>query len=199
MADNYRRQSPLAHLGLEARSSQQSDAATVSLREQPFHGQITLRGDTGKAAFVNGVKKVLGLSLPDTPNTATSHRRNTTLWLGPDEWLVVVPDGREGRVLASLEKALAGVHFAASDVTSARVVMRLSGVDAGNVIAKGCSLDLHPRVFSAGQCAQSSLARCHMLLHQIDNVPTFDIYIHRSFAAYAWAWLEDASMEYRCR
>jgi sarcosine oxidase subunit gamma len=61
---------------------------------------------------------------------------------------------------------------------------------------KGCSLDLHPRVFNAGDCAQSGLARCHMLLHQINEIPTYDVYVHRSFSHYAWRWLEDAAREY---
>jgi sarcosine oxidase subunit gamma len=35
-----------------------------------------------------------------------------------------------------------------------------------------------------------------MLLHQLDDGPSYDIYIHRSFAVYAWSWLSDAAREY---
>jgi sarcosine oxidase gamma subunit len=35
-----------------------------------------------------------------------------------------------------------------------------------------------------------------MLLHQLDDGPGYDIYVHRSFAIYAWSWLADASREY---
>ena len=198
MVDFYRRQSPLAKLGLQARVRQNDNKATVSLSEQPFRGQITLRGDTANAAFAKGVKKVFGLSLPEKPNTAGQHRQNAALWLGPDEWLIVVPDGREGKLLANLDKELANVHFAASDVSNSRVVLQLSGADARNVLAKGCSLDLHPSTFSDENCAQSSLARCHVLLHQVDDLPSFDVYVHRSFAGYAWAWLADAAADYTC-
>jgi sarcosine oxidase subunit gamma len=61
---------------------------------------------------------------------------------------------------------------------------------------KGCSLDLHPREFGPGRCAQSTLAKAQIILHQLDDGPTYDLYVARSFAEYLWAWLEDASLEY---
>ena len=61
---------------------------------------------------------------------------------------------------------------------------------------KGTNIDVHPRMFEAGNCIHAHLGRCHMLLHQIDNEPGYDIYIHRSFAVYAWNWLSDAAREY---
>ena len=35
-----------------------------------------------------------------------------------------------------------------------------------------------------------------MLLHQLDDGPSYDIYILRSFAVSAWQWLSDAAGEY---
>ena len=61
---------------------------------------------------------------------------------------------------------------------------------------KGTSLDLHPGVFGPGRCAQSSIARCHMLLHQTGDAPAYEIYVHRSFSDYLWRWLQDAAREY---
>ncbi|NIO38860.1 MAG: hypothetical protein GTO41_00860, partial [Burkholderiales bacterium] len=31
---------------------------------------------------------------------------------------------------------------------------------------------------------------------QVDEAPSYDIYVHRSFADYLWRWLEDAAQEY---
>jgi sarcosine oxidase subunit gamma len=61
---------------------------------------------------------------------------------------------------------------------------------------KGCSLDLDPAAFGPGRCAQTALARAHMLLHQVSDVPCYHVYAHRSFADYVFAWLEDAAAEY---
>ena len=35
-----------------------------------------------------------------------------------------------------------------------------------------------------------------MLLHQLDDSPSYDVYVHRSFAVYAWRWLCDGAGEY---
>ena len=68
------------------------------------------------------------------------------------------------------------------------------------MLAKGCPLDLHPRAFTPGSCAQSLLAKADVLIHlRADDPrhgPTFDLYVARSFAHYLWAWLEDAGREY---
>jgi sarcosine oxidase subunit gamma len=196
MAKDYLRQSALAHLHLEALGVDDPDAAGVVLCERPFRGQLALRGNSADHEFVEGVQGVLGVGVPLDPNTAIVAGNITVLWLGPDEWLVVTPDGQEAELVERINDALAGQHFAVSDVSDSRAIIGLTGVHARDVLMKGCGLDLHPRVFNAGDCAQSSLARCHMLLHQINEIPTYDVYVHRSFSDYAWRWLEDAAREY---
>lgn len=197
MAEEYLRQSPLAHVHLEARAVSDPGDAGVTLCERPFRGQLALRGDTQDKAFLSGVKQVLGVEVPAEPNTVANSGDVSVLWLGPNEWLIVMPDGGEQKTAKALRKALAGQHFAVTDVSDSRAIIGLSGRHARDVLMKGCSLDLHPRTFGPGQCAESGLTRCHILLHQIDAAPTYDIYVHRSFVDYVWRWLEDAAKEYR--
>lgn len=200
MAEHYQRQSALAHLRLEARAASAPASAGVVLSERAYCGQIALRGNAADRKFKTAVKSVLGDTLPVTPNTASEVKNDCCLlWLGPDEWLAAVPGGREAKTIADLYAALPDVHFAAVDVSGSRTVIRLSGARARDVLMKGCSLDLHPAAFAAGRCAQSSLARCHMLLHQTGDTPDYDVYVHRSFADYLWRWLEDAAAEYGVR
>lgn len=196
MPKSYLRQSALAHLHLEAHAVEVAGDAGVELCERPFRGQLVLRGDCTDNAFRDAVQQALGVTLPVEPNSVTNVDQVSVIWLGPDEWLVVVPDGHEQAIEQELREALAGIHFAVTDVGDSRAVIGISGPHARDVLKKGCSVDLHPRVFGPGQCAQTALARCHMLLHQIDQAPTYDIYVHRSFADYIWCWLEDAAQEY---
>ncbi|MDH3671873.1 MAG: sarcosine oxidase subunit gamma [Gammaproteobacteria bacterium] len=196
MAKDYLRQSALAHLHLAALGVDDPDGAGVVLCERPFRGQLSLRGNSADHEFVEGVQGVLGVGAPLDPNTVNVAGNITVLWLGPNEWLIVTPDGQETELVERISDALAGQHFAVSDVSDSRAIIGLTGIHARDVLMKGCSLDLHPRAFNAGSCAQSSLARCHVLLHQINEIPTYDIYVHRSFSDYAWRWLEDAAREY---
>ncbi|UEM03155.1 hypothetical protein JL101_024805 [Skermanella rosea] len=160
-------------------------------------GQINLRGRPSDPRFVRTVGAVLGCVLPLSANTVTSAADVTVLWLGPDEWLLVTPPGEETALVARLREALGDLHAAVTDVTGNRTRLRLSGPGARETLMKGCSLDLHPSCFKPGQCAQTLLARAGIILHQIDDAPTYDVYPRRSFTEYTWMWLSDAMAEYR--
>ena len=206
MPDRYLRQSPLAHLHLDARAL--ADAALVDcgieMAEVRHHDMLILRGQTTDAAFMAAVKKTLAISLPTEPNTAMSKRGGAdVLWLGPNEWLISVPDGKARGLAAKLDKSLKSLHAAVIPVGEGRTIIRIAGAHARDVLAKGCPLDLHPKSFGPGQCAQSLLGRGDMLLHCAqpgrDKSNIFNIYISRSFAEYTWTWLEDAAREYGVR
>lgn len=196
MADPSLRQTPLAALGLRARAEGPPERIGVRLFEKRFLGKINLRADPADAGLIAEIDGALGFALPREPNTVTGQGDIQALWLGPDEWLIATPSGRELGLLRALETATSGRHVALNDVSDARTVFALSGPHAREVMEKGCGLDLHSRAFGAGRCAQTGLARAAVLLHQRDEAPTYDIYVEWSFAAYLWRWLEDAAGEY---
>ena len=187
------RQSPLAHLGLDRRTAA---ATPVWIAEDPFRVQINLRGDAGKDAFRQAVATALDLALPQVPNTTATAGGRTILWLGPDEWLVVAPPNDDGELPRTLRQALVGVAAAVTDISEARTVIIVSGPRARDVLAKGCALELHPQEFAPGSCAQSTIETLDVILHQTDEVPTYELFVHRSFAEHLWLWLEDAALEY---
>jgi sarcosine oxidase subunit gamma len=171
----------------------------IQISERPL-GKIDLRGQPSERAFMSGVGRVLDLLLPTEPNTAATKNRVTALWLGPDQWLLVCPADDSALFIRSLQEALADSHCAITDVSDGRTAISLEGPSARAVLAKGCPLDLHPRAFPPGSCAQSLLGKADVLLHlRADEPPagaTFDLYVGRSFAQYLWAWLKDAGREY---
>jgi sarcosine oxidase subunit gamma len=146
------------------------------------------------------VGRALDVLLPNEPNTTAARGQLTVLWLGPDAWLLAGPPGDGGSRIDGLRQALADLHAGITDVTDGRVALRLAGPDAREVLAKGCPLDLHPRAFPPGSCAQSLVAKASVLIHLLDDEPgrgpTFDLYVARSFAHYLWTWLDDAGREY---
>ena len=79
------------------------------------------------------------------------------------------------------------------------MIVRLEGTNAEKareMLAKGCSLDLHPRVFAPGQCAQTLLQHANIMLESLDG-GALRFYTDRSIAEWVAAWLEDAALEYR--
>ncbi len=184
-------ESPLT--GWPADSGGQS---TVQIGERLFHGHVNLRGDAGDDVFLSAVEGALDSSLPLTPNTVARDANLSVLWLGPDEWLIVTQPHGESTVVASLEAALSDTHSSITDVTGGQTIIRLSGPSARDLLAKGCPLDLHPRVFGPGQCAQTLVAKAMVTILHVDDAPTFDLVVRRSFADYLRVWFQDAAQEF---
>ncbi|MCC7274158.1 MAG: sarcosine oxidase subunit gamma [Alphaproteobacteria bacterium] len=164
------------------------------LSRLPLVGQVTLRAGRD-AVSLAGV--ALDLALPTEPNRVASDGGRAAVWLGPDEWLILLPRGDVASTVARLEMALDGGHFAAVDTSAARLGLALSGPAARQVLAKGCGLDLHPRAFAPGDCAQTALARVPVLLVQRDEAPTFWVFVRPSYAVFLARWLIDAIAELR--
>ena len=164
------------------------DQPDTQLEVHPHYGYLNLRGDPGDEQFLQAVQATLGQPLPTVANTFTAGE-NTQFWLGPDEWLLVTEPGKEREIAEQLGKILSGQCHSLVDMTGGQILLRLRGSQVRKVLAKGCTLDLHPRAFKVGQCAQTTLAKTSMLIAQVDDTPTFDIIVRRSFAEYAALWL----------
>lgn len=196
MSDPAKRQSPLARFDLGARVASAARDAGIVACEHAFLGHINLRGDPLEPRFVAAVRDVVGAAPPTTPNTVTETEGNTLYWLGPDEWLIVTPRERRLAVESGLRDALKGLHSAVADVSGGQTIVVIHGEHVRELLAKGCPLDLHPRAFDIGQCAQSHLAKAPILIRHLDHRSHFEIIVRRSFADYLWLWLEDAAAEY---
>jgi sarcosine oxidase, subunit gamma len=165
-------------------------AATVTLHELPPPTLVNLRGGAEDPALAAAATAVLGVAPPTTANSVAKSGELDLLWLGPDEWLAVAPTGLD--LAQRLGTALQGMHHSACDVSESRVVLEIIGPEARDVLAQGMSLDLHPRAFGPGRCAQTVLARVPVILQQIDDDPRFRLFVRTSFAPYIREWLKIA-------
>ena len=175
-----------------------SDAG-VTLAEVRFQGKINLRGDATDARFRDAVAGAVGVEPPAAPGTVATAGDRAILWLGPDEWLVITPDGAAAPIQAALDAALAGTRASSVAVSDNYTTIRIAGPKARWVLAKGWLVDLHPKSFGPGRVAQSNLALTNAILRQTDDSPSYEIVVRPSFATYLWDWLVDASLEVGCR
>jgi sarcosine oxidase subunit gamma len=193
MADPGVRRSPLS--AWSGALAELPDA--VRVRELPFLTQLNLRLDPATAAAI-AVGKALGVDLPTVPCTSARAGDIEVLWHGPDEWLVLASAGSEQQLAAALREALADEHGAVTDVSAQRIAVQLSGMAARDVLARGCSIDLHPKVSPAGTCVQTLLAQTGVTIVVRDDTATdFLLLVRSSFAEYFAAWLVDACADYR--
>ncbi|HYH93163.1 MAG TPA: sarcosine oxidase subunit gamma family protein [Candidatus Saccharimonadales bacterium] len=183
--------------GLAARSPLEGAALPARVRELPFLAQVDLRADPTDAALLDRLAAVLGTRLPVEPNTTaiSDDGARHVLWLGPDEWLVLAePDAGPG-LEADLRAAIVNGRGAAIDVSANRTTLSVAGPRARDLLAFGCALDLDPRSFGPGRCAQTLLARANIILVPVGpaDEPAFRVLVRPSFARYLADWLRDAA------
>jgi sarcosine oxidase, subunit gamma len=166
----------------------------VRIAPLPAGGKLILRADTADKKIAAAVKKALGVALPAKPLTSAAGDKATACWLGPDEWMVLCAEEEREALQAALETALAGLHASVVDVSDAYLGFAITGEKATELLAKGCSLDLHPTAFPEGRVARTTLAKADITL--LRTAEGFRLYVLRSFADYTGLWLEDAAREY---
>jgi sarcosine oxidase subunit gamma len=169
-----------------------SSAPGVAFAERRDLMLLSLRGKVQDAAWLERVTGALGCELPKPCRSADSAIAGA-LGLGPDEWLIV--SGSDSAIASTLSARAAYV----TDVSHGRACLRLSGARARDLLAKGTSIDLHPRAFQPGHCAATALAKISVVLHQVDASPTYDLYAMRSYTLSLWHWLTEAAAEYGYR
>jgi sarcosine oxidase subunit gamma len=167
----------------------------LAIRELPFVTQINLRADPTDAGLMQLLAARLGFALPVTPNTVASSGDRRALWLGPDEWLIVGPEGRRGAMDGALRDALGETFGSIVDVSANRTVLEVRGVRARDLLAHGVAIDLDARSFGPGRCVQTLLAKAQVIIECTGDPPAFYVFVRSSFANYAAEWLLDASSE----
>jgi sarcosine oxidase subunit gamma len=141
----------------------------------PFLAQVDLRVDPAYAGLAP-------YPLPIEPNLAVDDGRRAALWLGPDEWLILGPPGDAAKIVAELEAAFAGVDRSVVDVSANQVAIELTSPERFDLLAHVCPLDLDPRVWATGRCAQTLLGRAQVILQE--RTATTGILVRPSFADY---------------
>jgi len=187
-------QSPLHHTDLASLVGKGRKNAGVTLREKKFLGHLTLRGDGHDPEFAAGVHKALGLELP-VALTVVANSQMSLQWMGPDEWLLIVPGGQEFAVEQKLREALDGQHIQVVNVSGGQSLLELRGPNVREVLMKSTSYDVHPNNFPVGKAVGTVFAKSQLVIRRTAE-DTWELVIRRSFADYWWLWLQDASAEY---
>ena len=155
-------------------------------------GKINLRGGNDMLPVISN-HTGCG-ALPDNNRVVTVGDRHL-VWLGPDEFLLLCAAGTETHQHSQLTLDMASIHAAVTNVTDSLCALSLRGPAVRQVLAKGCSLDLHPSKFGAGDSAQTMLAHAAITLMAHDETG-FTLICRTSFAPYVAEWLIDAGLEF---
>lgn len=184
-----------AFIGLPARSGRAEGEPGVTVRPRDDLALARLIARKGRADdLAAAIRARTGLDLPTTPKRVEQGGL-AVIWSGPGQWLAVAEDGRDlARELSQAVAAFAAV----SDQSDGLAVLRVAGPCARDTLIKGVGLDLHPRAFAPGDAAVTVIAHIGAQLWQLDDRPSYEIAVYRSFAGSLWRWLEASAAEFGC-
>ena len=159
----------MARTALAGRSA---DLARFGAVEISFPIQVDVRAGDGSS-----------LGFPVDPNTWVSLGEREVLWLGPDEWLVVAGSGEADVLVRELESSFADTHHSVVDVSANRTVIELADANRFELLSTACPVDLDPRSWREGRCAQTVFGAAQVLLQE--RAETTRVFVRPSFAHYA--------------
>lgn len=197
MLDTSQRHTSESHFAPMGRGPSTRASTDTALLAGWRHGVsiLNLRGNPDDTAFRDGVLQALGLALPTQACTSVANGALRLVWVGPDDWFVMGDKGEASAIEARLRQALSGQHFAVTDVSSGYTVLHLSGHPVRDVLAQGCPLDLHPKVFGPGSAAGSVFFKASIWLWQTETAPVYEVLVRSSFRGYIWLMLERCTQE----
>ena len=171
-----------------ARAVPPGAGALVSFGLVPPAARFSFRGAPEAA---DACAHVFGCALPHDACRAAEEGARAALWLGPDEWLLLAPDGEAASLFAAIEGALGGTPHALVDISHRQVGFVAEGRQAAALLNAGCPLDLDPSAFPIGMCTRTVLAKCDVTLWRRGS-DAFRLEVNRSFADYLAGYLRVA-------
>jgi sarcosine oxidase, subunit gamma len=141
---------------------------------------------------------IWGVGFSETACRALRSGERATLWLGPDEYLLLDLGASEETSLAtaaSLEDALRNAPHALVDVSHRQFALEVSGPHAEVILRGACPLDLDISRFPVGMCTRTLLAKADVTLWRTRE-DAFHLEVWRSFAGYVGGLLREIAREF---
>ncbi len=171
------RVSPLADVAIQGRFGADRGAPGVEFRVRHPMSIVTVIARQGQGSAVAAAL------VPHAPQ-----------WAGPDQYFVIAEGRGEGALYRELKSALDGIA-SVSDQSHGRVIIRISGVKARAVLAKGTPVDLHPDECAMGKSALTQMAHVGVHLTRVGE-NAFDLSVFRGFAESFWEWITEQAEEF---
>jgi heterotetrameric sarcosine oxidase gamma subunit len=157
-----------------------------------------------RAPWNGAMAKALGVSFGraarETPDETS--RDGNGAWLvvgsGPGEWFVLAPPAAAVQVadwLTKLAADSAGEEFVSVvDLTHGRALVRITGRDAAELLARLCGVDLHDDMAPDGAALRSAVAgvATDIIRDDRDGVPSYLLHCERSSGQYLFGALVSA-------
>ena len=168
----------------------------VTIKEVSPVMKLNLRGKNRD--FLSTIGKNINMILPVEANTSSSSDKYTSMWLSPDEWLVIsnksVDKENNNYEIEELlfNKISKNNLGAVVDVSDQFVLLNLKGKKVFDLLSTGCPFDFSDFKTKKGAVAQTLLTQIDIIIHhkELNNI---NLFVRRSFSEHLMSWIEDAA------
>ena len=158
--------------------------------------KLSLRGKSRE--FLSTIGKNINMILPMEANTSSSSDKYTSMWLSPDEWMLVsnnTVDKENNRyeieelLFNKISKANIG---AVTDVSDQFVMINLVGEKIFDLFSAGCPFNFNEFKNKKGAVVQTLLLQIDVIIH-LTEINTVNLFVRRSFSQHLMSWIDDTA------
>jgi sarcosine oxidase subunit gamma len=136
--------------------------------------------------------------LPIEANTSSSSDNYTSMWLSPDEWMVVSnntvdKENNNYQIEELLFNKISKTNLGAvTDVSDQFVMINLKGEKIFDLLSTGCPFNFNEFKEKNGAVTQTLLLQIDVIIH-LKEINTVNLFVRRSFSEHLMSWIDDAA------
>ena len=158
--------------------------------------KLNLRGRSRE--FLTTIGKSINMILPMEANTSSSSDNYTSLWLSPDEWMIITnkiidKDNNSHEIAELLFNKISRTNLGSvTDVSDQFVMINLIGEKIFDLLSTGCPFDFSNFKSKEGSVTQTLLAQVDVIIHH-KEVNSINLFVRRSFSEHLMSWINDSA------
>ena len=138
-----------------------------------------------------GTIQIEGLGFPIENSKVESNKETRILWSAPRTWFII---SKKENIINNIKEKCTDENFAITDISHSRAVIQIKGLQAREILKKGCPLNINE--FKTNNCAGTVFHGISIVVDLIDNNPdTFNLLTLRSFGESFYHHITDAALE----
>ena len=158
--------------------------------------KLNLRGKSRD--FLTTIGKNINMILPMEANTSAYSDNYTSMWLSPDEWMIVSNDqvdkeNNNYEIEELLFNKISKTNLGAvTDVSDQFVMINLNGEKIFDLLSNGCPFNFNEFRTKKGSVVQTLLLQIDVIIH-LKEINTVNLFVRRSFSEHLMSWIDDAA------
>ena len=158
--------------------------------------KLNLRGKSRE--FLSTIGKNINMILPVEANTSSTSDKYTSMWLSPDEWMVISnnsidKENNNYEIEELLFNKISKTNLGAVvDVSDQFVLINLNGEKVFDLLSSGCPFNFTNFKTKRGAVVQTLLTQVDIIIHhkELNNI---NLFVRRSFSEHLMSWIDDAA------